>query len=246
MNNLFGQFRNFDVFGHLFPGIVFIFCSTLFVLHKNNIPLNRIPLNLEQQMLLKDQAFIVGILLLVFAYIAGYILSTLSMYFFWCFFKGRTDRRIIMWPQLENKREDLSYIQCKDIDFLEKKPTVEQLKEYAKNSWQMAQALAALNSEGLETLPFAGRARMMGSIGLMFLLFLIVELFNNWFKFWGDSSFSFGVYIVCGVLCLVCHILAGREWVYYREYLSVKLILFNYKIGNSELPQAIESPSSSN
>ena len=136
------------------------------------------------------------------------------MYSFWIFFGKISSRRVFWRP----------YLEADDTNFFGKPPTPEQLSDYASKSWQMAQALATLNSRGWEILPFAARARLNGSLGLISVIIALMNAFKAW-----DTSFGLPGYLLCLIVFGFFQILAYREWVYYREYISVKLILMRHK-----------------
>lgn len=206
MKDFLGQLRNFDVIGHLFPGIIFV-----------AIIFTAIEPNNSRIQWLESQPIISGILLLVLAYISGYVLSTISMYSFWIVFSRIGPRKMIWQPHLE----------IDDTKFFDEPPTSAQLSKYASKSWQMAQALAALNSQGWETLPFAARARLNGALGLISMLIAAMNALRAW-----STSFGWLGYLFCAIAFIFFQALAYREWVYYREYISIKLILMRYKSEN--------------
>ncbi|MEM9807979.1 MAG: hypothetical protein AAF959_22150 [Cyanobacteria bacterium P01_D01_bin.56] len=203
MKDILGQFRNFDVVGSLFPGIIlFTVIATAVELNNPNIQW------------LENQPVLAGIILLVFAYTAGYVLSTISMYSFWLIFNRISPRKCLWRP----------YLEVDATKYLSQPPNAEQLSKYASESWQMAQALAALNPQGWEPLPMAARARLNGSLGLISIIISAMNAFKAW-----NTSFGWLGYLLCLIAFALFHVLAYREWVYYREYLSIKLILIQYK-----------------
>lgn len=203
MKDFLGQFRNFDVIGHLFPGIVFV--TVLATTVEPGDP---------RVQGLENQPVLAGIVLLVFAYIAGYVLSTISMHSFWIIFDRLGPRKLIWRPHLETDA----------IKFLDKPPTPDQLSEYASKSWQMTIALSMLSNHGTEPLPFAARARLNGALGLISALIAAMNAFKAW-----DTSFGWLGYLLCLVAFVFFQALAYREWIHYIEHLSIKLILMRYK-----------------
>lgn len=134
------------------------------------------------------------------AYAAGTFLSTASMYLLWLK-SGFIQFRVRLEPEVQK------YIGVQ----LDR----QQMLSLVKQSYIMRELLAFEYSDSSSLVGLAAKARLLGALAMVFAL-SVPLLFI--FAGYAQTLVSIGIAILLGVC-------AHGEWVYFREYLSARIIL---------------------